>query len=65
MPTSTQALFKPATGRADKLRAKCAEFDFGELLKLEPLARHAMDGERPGGAGRYSEEDRIDRTAPP
>jgi hypothetical protein len=36
MPTSKQALFKAATERADKLRAKGTEFDFAELLKLEP-----------------------------
>ena len=36
MPTSKQALFKAATGRADKLRAKGTEFDFVELLKMEP-----------------------------
>lgn len=36
MPTSKQALFKAATERADKLRAKGAEFDFAELLKMEP-----------------------------
>jgi putative SOS response-associated peptidase YedK len=36
MPTSKQALFKAATGRADKLRAKGTEFDFAELLKMEP-----------------------------
>lgn len=36
MPTSKQALFKAATERADKLRAKGTEFDFAELLKIEP-----------------------------
>jgi putative SOS response-associated peptidase YedK len=36
MPTSKQALFKAASGRADKLRAKGTEFDFAELLKMEP-----------------------------
>ncbi len=36
MPTSKQALFKAATERADKLRSKGTEFDFTELLKLEP-----------------------------
>ena len=36
MPTSRQALFKAATERADKLRAKGTEFDFAELLKMEP-----------------------------
>jgi putative SOS response-associated peptidase YedK len=36
MPTSKQALFKAATGRADKLRAKGTEFDFAALLKMEP-----------------------------
>jgi len=37
MPTSKQALFKAATERADKLRAKGTEFDFAELLKIERL----------------------------
>ena len=36
MPTSKQALFKTATQRADKLRAKGTEFEFAELLKMEP-----------------------------
>ena len=36
MPTSKQALFQAATKRADKLRAKGTEFDFAELLKMEP-----------------------------
>ena len=36
MPTSKQALFDAASNRADKLRAKGTEFDFNELLKLEP-----------------------------
>ncbi|MBV9511957.1 MAG: SOS response-associated peptidase [Caulobacteraceae bacterium] len=36
MPSSKQALLKAATERADKLRAKGTEFDFNELLKLEP-----------------------------
>jgi putative SOS response-associated peptidase YedK len=36
MPTSKQALFKAASGRAGKLRAKGTEFDFAELLKMEP-----------------------------
>ena len=36
MPTSKQALFKAATERADKLKAKGTEFDFAELLKMEP-----------------------------
>jgi len=36
MPSSKQALFKAASGRADKLRAKGTEFDFAELLKMEP-----------------------------
>jgi putative SOS response-associated peptidase YedK len=36
MPTSKQALYKAATERADKLRAKGTEFDFDELLKMEP-----------------------------
>ena len=33
MPTSKQALFKAATERADKLRAKGTEFDFAELME--------------------------------
>lgn len=36
MPSSRQALFKAAETRADKLRAKGKEFDFNELLKMEP-----------------------------
>ena len=36
MPTSKQALFKAATQRGNKLQAKGTEFDFAELLKLEP-----------------------------
>jgi putative SOS response-associated peptidase YedK len=36
MPTSKQALFKAATERADKLRAKGTAFDFADLLKMEP-----------------------------
>ncbi|HWU80378.1 MAG TPA: SOS response-associated peptidase family protein [Caulobacter sp.] len=36
MPSSKQAIFKAATERADKLRAKGKEFDFNELLKMEP-----------------------------
>lgn len=36
MPTSKQALFKAASGRADKLREKGTEFDFAEILKMEP-----------------------------
>jgi putative SOS response-associated peptidase YedK len=36
MPTSKDALFQAATRRADKLRAKGTEFDFSELLKMEP-----------------------------
>ena len=36
MPTSKQAIFKAATERADKLRTKGTEFDFNELLRLEP-----------------------------
>ncbi|HEY2660672.1 MAG TPA: SOS response-associated peptidase family protein [Caulobacteraceae bacterium] len=36
MPTSKQALFKAASERADKLRAKGKEVDFAELLKTEP-----------------------------
>ncbi len=36
LPSSSQALFKAATTRADKLRDKGKEFDFKELLKLEP-----------------------------
>ncbi|MCV9965434.1 SOS response-associated peptidase family protein [Pararhizobium sp. BT-229] len=36
LPSSSQALFKATTKRADKLRAKGKEFDFDELLKMEP-----------------------------
>lgn len=36
MPSSRQALFKAATERADKLRAKGTEVDFAALLKMEP-----------------------------
>jgi putative SOS response-associated peptidase YedK len=36
MPSSKKALFDAATKRADKLREKGTEFDFGELLKMEP-----------------------------
>ncbi len=36
MPTSKQAIFQAATKRADGLRAKKTEFDFNELLRLEP-----------------------------
>jgi len=36
MPSSKKALFDAATARADKLRAKGREFDFSELLRLEP-----------------------------
>ena len=36
MPSSKQALFQLASKRADKLRAKGTEFDFNELLKMEP-----------------------------
>ncbi|MCJ8520492.1 putative SOS response-associated peptidase YedK [Pseudorhizobium tarimense] len=36
MPSSQQAIFKAATKRADKLRAKGKEVDFQELLKMEP-----------------------------
>ena len=36
MPMSKQVLFQAATKRADKLRAKGTEFDFNELLKMEP-----------------------------
>lgn len=36
MPSSRKALFDAATKRADKLRAKGTEFDFDELLKMEP-----------------------------
>jgi putative SOS response-associated peptidase YedK len=36
MPTSKRVLLDAATKRADKLRAKGTEFDFGELLRVEP-----------------------------
>jgi putative SOS response-associated peptidase YedK len=36
MPSSKRALLDAATKRADKLRAKGTEFDFDELLKMEP-----------------------------
>jgi putative SOS response-associated peptidase YedK len=36
MPTSKRALLDAATKRADALRKKGAEFDFAELLKMEP-----------------------------
>lgn len=36
MPSSSQALHKAATTRADKLRAKGKDVDFSELLKMEP-----------------------------
>lgn len=36
MPSSSRALFDAASKRADKLRAKGKEFDFSELLKMEP-----------------------------
>lgn len=36
MPSSRKALFEAAATRADKLRAKGKEFDFDELLKMEP-----------------------------
>lgn len=36
MPSSKKALFDAATKRADKLRAKGTEFDFDELLRMEP-----------------------------
>ncbi len=36
MPTSKRALLDAATRRADALRKKGAEFDFAELLKMEP-----------------------------
>ena len=36
MPSSKKALLDAATKRADKLRAKGTEFDFAELLRLEP-----------------------------
>jgi putative SOS response-associated peptidase YedK len=36
MPSSKKALFDAATKRADKLRGQGKEFDFSELLRLEP-----------------------------
>ncbi|MBY2996732.1 SOS response-associated peptidase [Rhizobium leguminosarum] len=36
LPSSSQALFKAATKRADSLRKKGKQFDFQELLKMEP-----------------------------
>jgi putative SOS response-associated peptidase YedK len=36
LPSSKKALFDATTKRADKLRAKGKEFDFDELLKMEP-----------------------------
>lgn len=36
MPTSKQVVFKAASERANKLRAKGTEFDFAELLRMEP-----------------------------
>lgn len=36
LPSSQQAIFKAATARADKLRAKGKDVDFAELLKMEP-----------------------------
>ena len=36
MPSSSQALFKKATTRADKLRAKGKPVDFKQLLRVEP-----------------------------
>src|SRR3569833_3023665 len=36
MPSSSQALFMAATKRADGLRAKGKDFDFKELLRVEP-----------------------------
>lgn len=36
MPSSSQALFQATSKRADKLRAKGKEFDFKELLRMEP-----------------------------
>jgi putative SOS response-associated peptidase YedK len=36
MPSSAIALKKKAEGRADRLRKKGEEFDFAELLKMEP-----------------------------
>jgi putative SOS response-associated peptidase YedK len=36
MPSSSQALFQAASKRADGLRAKGKDFDFKELLRMEP-----------------------------
>ncbi|WP_245503377.1 SOS response-associated peptidase family protein [Rhizobium leguminosarum] len=36
LPSSSQALFQAATKRADALRKKGKQFDFQELLKMEP-----------------------------
>jgi putative SOS response-associated peptidase YedK len=36
MPSSQKAILEAATKRADKLRAKGKQFDFNELLKMEP-----------------------------
>lgn len=36
MPGSKQVIFQDAAKRADKLRAKGTEFDFNELLRMEP-----------------------------
>lgn len=36
MPGSKKVIFDAATKRADKLRAKGTEFDFAELLRMEP-----------------------------
>ncbi|MBX5189333.1 SOS response-associated peptidase [Rhizobium sp. NZLR3b] len=36
LPSSSQALFQAASKRADALRKKGKEFDFQELLKMEP-----------------------------
>lgn len=36
MPMSKQVIFQAATKRADKLWAKATEFDFNELLRMEP-----------------------------
>lgn len=36
MPTSSDLLFKNATARADKLKAKNKPYEFKELLRMEP-----------------------------
>jgi len=36
MPSSSQAIFKKATTRAEKLAAKGKQYDFKELLRMEP-----------------------------